>query len=330
MLIVHTQDCSRIELVAGKPGVTLPPGAVWLDLVEPTKEEERFVEQSIGLEVPTEADMREIEASSRLYTENDALYMTGAVLLVADRNDPANTPITFILTPNVVVTVRYATPKPFVTFSERCQRPASGPLSPGTVLVGLLETVVDRAADILEASGSDLDTVSREIFRGNAVQNGGNGKTQVEADLRDILIRIGQRGDLLSKLRDSLVGLTRIAFYLGTTPPSGISGDLEQRLKVLRADLRSLAEYETHLSSKVTFLLDATLGLISIQQNGIIKIFSVVSVVFLPPTLVASIYGMNFQHMPELAWHLGYPMALLIMVASGVLPYWFFKLRGWL
>ena len=194
-----------------------------------------------------------------------------------------------------------------------------------SVLVALLEAIVDRLADILERAGRDIDQISRAVFRHRA------DKPTRSHDFQEMLEAIGRKGDLTSNIRDSLVTLERlVGFLCQAMLPRKNGRDMRDRVKTLARDIRSLEDHASFLSQKITFLLDATLGMINIEQNAIIKIFSVAAVVFLPPTLVASIYGMNFEFMPELGWHLGYPLALVVMIGSAILPYLYFKRRGWL
>jgi magnesium transporter len=298
---------------------------IWIDLVDPTKEEEHVVEEAVRVGVPTREEMREIETSSQLYREGDAAIMTVRVVKREVSWVPALTDATFILTPRNLVTVRYVETKPFNLFSVRADK--DGHLdSPAAIMIGILETVVDRAADILEEVGEELDRTSQRLFNQTTTPN----PSIVSADLQTTIQHIGRNGDLASKVRESLHGLSRAVSFFRATETALASPDLTVRMNTLRRDIRSLLDHNMYLASNTQFLLDSTLGLINIQQNAIIKIFSVAAVIFLPPTLIASIYGMNFEHMPELKWFLGYPTALGLMVLSAVLPYLYSKRRGWL
>lgn len=300
----------------------LTGAAVWVDLLDPTPEEESAIEDLLGLDVPTREEMQEIEASSRLYREDEALFLTAPVLINSASAHPQNSAITFILTRACLVTVRYATPQAFTSFASRVTRQRGICLTSEQVLIGLMESVVDRLADVLERIGGNLDGLSHQVFRANIRQMGHSG-----VDLLGVMQSVGQNGDLNSKVRDSLLGFSRIIAFLGAE----LTGkDSRQRAKTVARDLRSLTEHAAFLSSKTSFLLDATLGLINIEQNNIIRLFSVIAAVFLPPTLIASIYGMNFGLMPELHWTYGYPMSLVLMVISAALPLFYFKRRGWL
>jgi magnesium transporter len=224
--------------------------------------------------------------------------------------------------PDHLITVRYADPQPFKTFLYQADREPDLLATPQSAFLGILEAIADRLADILEVVGADMDAVSKDIFRPT--------KRPRTADFQRFLIRIGQGGDLTSKARESLVTLDRMETFARALEQMHGDRNLQTRLKTLARDISSITDYTAFLNGKINFLLDATLGMISTEQNAIIKLFSLVAVVFLPPTLIASIYGMNFQFMPELGWPFGYPLALLLMLLSAVLPYLFFKKRGWL
>ncbi len=309
--------------------------AVWVDLVHPSRDEEAAVERALGLDVPTMEEMSEIEVSSRLYTEDSAHFMTAMMLSNTDAENVLLSPITFILNGARLITVRYAEPRSVDAFVARCQK--SGSWSPDALLLGLMEGLVERIGDLLERAGHELDLLSAGIF---GIEPPGMPAEKVPVartrqgrprDYQSVLDQIGRKGFLLSKVRESLMSYQRLLAFDATAAAIRKPGrETESRIKTLTRDVQSLSDHTGFLTQKITFLLDATLGMINIQQTGIIKIFSVAAVVFLPPTLIASIYGMNFEFMPELAWPLGYPFALALMVASAVVPYQFFKWRGWL
>lgn len=299
---------------------------VWADLFSPSKEEEALVEEWIGATVPTLEEMEEIEISSRLYVENGAYIMTATLPAHADGDRPKMSPVTFVLAGPRLVTVRYHEPRAFQTFPQRAEKVDTGCNSSETILVSLLEAIVDRLADVLERASGEVVAISHDIFH----------PTEKKASKRDrdfqlVLRRIGRKEDLVSKIQDSLLTLQRLSGFLANaTIQHKNPKDMRARIKTLSRDVLSLSDHASFQSQKITFLLDATLGMINIEQNAIIKIVSVAAVVFLPPTLVASIYGMNFELMPELRWLFGYPFALALMVVSAVLPFWFFRRKGWL
>jgi magnesium transporter len=325
MLRVLIPSNGRLVEVTAAEGARLPPEAIWIDLFRPSRDEERLVQASLGIELPSREEMREIEPSSRLYQESGALFMTANVLHKADTDDAESTPVTFILTGEQLVTIRYAEPRSFTAFAQHAERHPAQHQSGAAVLIGLLDAIVDRTADILEQVGDDTDRLSKDVFARSAPA-----KRKSSGDFEEILKRLGRDQDLTSRARDSLVSLSRLVSFLTLRNEPRSSKDLKARTRTLGRDVRSLTDHASFVSAKISFLLDASLGMINIEQNAIIKIFSVAAVVFLPPTLVASIYGMNFKFMPELEWPLGYPFALLLMILSAALPYWYFKRRGWL
>ncbi len=330
MIFAYIPANGAIERRAIEPGEKLPTSAVWIDLFEPTEEDRARVDATFNLAIPSHAEMLEIEPSSRLYTENGAAYMTATILARSDEANPTADAFTFVLANHSLVTVRYNDPRPVHTYGTRIVRQPATCTSGEEALLGLLETFVDRIADILEKAGLDLDTISRGIFG----RSGSPAQRQVEQEqeFQQVLSQLGRIEDLCSTARESMLGLVRLVRFLDVTIDADLrkrSKEIGGRLKTLNRDLTSLMEHADFDSRKVNFLLDATLGLINVEQNRIIKIFSVVSVVLMPPTLVGTIYGMNFRHMPELDWSLGYPMAIGLMLASAVLPYLYFKKRGW-
>jgi magnesium transporter len=299
--------------------------AVWIDLLSPTREEEVALEKVLGIELPTREDMEEIEISSRLYEEDGGLFMTAQLPAYTEEENTTMGPVTFVLAKGKLVTIRYHDPKSFGLFATRAARSPIAGESGETVFLGLLETLVDRLADIIERAGRAVTPVSKGIFQSHA------SRPKRAQQHRSYLETIGRAGDLISDIRDSLMTLDRaVGFYAQHIVRIEGTEDRRTRIKTITRDLHSIGDHAGFLSGKITLLLDATLGMIGIEQNGIIKIFSVAAVVFLPPTLVASIYGMNFKHMPELEWPFGYPFAIGLMILSALLPYWFFKRKGWL
>jgi magnesium transporter len=297
---------------------------VWLDLVSPTAEEEADVEQRLGIGIPTREEMQEIEVSSRLYVEDEGVFMTATLPARTDSDDLLMGPVAFVLANGKLITVRYHEPRAFKTFPQRAEKAALGCTTGEVVLVNLLEATSDRIADILERAEHEVDDLSRNIF---AAEPEGS----VRPDLRNVLQRVGRKGDLCSHIRECLLSLQRLAGFLGhVLTQRNVDKELRGRVKTLARDAESLGDHASFTSQKITFLLDATLGMIAIEQNNIIKIFSIAAGVFLPPTLIASIYGMNFHVMPELSWAYGYPLAGVLMLVSMLLPFWYFKRRGWL
>jgi magnesium transporter len=269
--------------------------------------------------------MREVESSSQIYREGQAAFMTIRIMDITAGPSPRLTAATFILTPDHLVTLRYGNPSPFRVFSERLAAQSDLLDDPKSTLIGLLETIVDRVADILEGVGDQLDKVSEYLF----TEHSSISLDSPALDLGDTLQSIGRNGDLASRVRESLHSIDRITPALRRKQDDPLPKELAERLSTIKLDIRSLLDHDAYLTSKIQFLLDSNLGLINIQQDAIIKLFSVAAVIFLPPTLIASIYGMNFEHMPEFKWIHGYPFALALMVVSSVVPYWYFKRRRW-
>jgi magnesium transporter len=325
MLTVY--DAADGVLIKHEGSAPISPAAVWIDLLNPTKDEDLLVEQALCISVPTREEMSEIEASSRLYQEGGGHYMTAVVLHQPDVlfESPVGTPITFILAGNRLVTVRYAEPRAFPIFLNRAQKKDAACMTGAAVMVGLLEAIIDREADRVERIQGEVDKLSQTIF---ANKRGERTRTRGF----DVTIQmIGREGELTSRSRECMLTLDRLLTYLAHV--LGTRGDdkvLRARTKTANRDVQSLSDHIGYLSTKITFLLEATLGMINNEQNTIIKIFSVLAVALMPPTLVGTVYGMNFKHIPELEWMWGYPFALGIMVVSAVLPWVYFKRKGWL
>jgi magnesium transporter len=325
MLFAHVLRGASLVRIEVKEGEPCPPDAVWIDLVAPTAEEDRIVEQAIGVMVPTREEMAEIEISSRLYIENGARYMTATLLFNTETEKPGTTAITFIIAGNRLVTVRYDEPKPFTYLAGKLSKACAANTTGSSIMVELLDAIIDRVADILEKLAAEVDKVSGRVFERNAARDDPNQRYQA------ILRTIGRKGDLLSKARESLVSLNRLVlFFTNEAEAVGLPKDQRTHLKSVARDISSLTDHAHFLANKITFLLDATLGMVSLQQNNVIKLFSVMAVTLMPPTLIASIYGMNFKHMPELDLVYGYPLALVAMIFAAIGPYLFFKWKRWL
>ena len=305
----------------------IPDDAMWIDLEEPTREEEKLVERCVEVNVPTQAEMAEIEPSSRLYEKNGALYMTVSALRGVEEHLPTTTPIGFVLAGNRLVTIRYATPKPVRTFENHARRDPDLVRDGPTALVRLLDAIVDRLADEIERVAETMENLSKQIFQERQDQR------RIPADrLTKLLTDIGRAQTLLSKIHYSAVTTLRmLSFFAGSNlVHDEKQKELRHHVSSLTTDVTSLSEHASFQTDSLQFLLDASLGLISIEQNAAMKLFSWAAVVFLPPTLIAGIFGMNFHYMPELSWHYGYPLSLVLMLASAVGPYLYFKKRGWI
>ena len=320
--VPNGHSLERRDIVSGEE---MPDNAVWLDLVNPAPGEDKLIERLLGIAVPTREEMQEIEVSSRLYVESHARYMTATLMCNSDSDMPKTTAVTFILAGHRLVTVRYDEPKPFALVEHKLARSCAAAITGEMVLMELLDAVIDRCADILERCGADIDQVSHDIFEPESERHGH------AKQYSQILIAIGRKGDLTSKVRESLVSIGRVVTFLSAVM-EGVkwSKDMREQLKTMQRDVASLTDHSSYLSNKITFVLDAMLGVVNLEQNNIIKLFSVMAVVLMPPTLIASIYGMNFKVMPELEWQHGYAYALFSMVLAAVLPYFLFKWKKWL
>jgi magnesium transporter len=323
MISAYMPKGTTLERVNVDSGAAIPENAVWIDMVTPSVQEDRSVEQLIGIAVPTREEMQEIEVSSRLYVENGARYMTATLMCQSDTATPKTTAVTFILSGHRLVTVRYDDPRPFAIVEHKLARSCPAKINGEGVLMDLLDAVIDRSADILERIGAEVDQVSHSIFEPE--------EEAQQPSYNDVLKALGRKGDLTSKVRESQVSVGRLLLFLANEADNmKWPKDIRTQLQSMLRDVGSLSDHATYLTNKITFLLDAMLGVVNIQQNNIIKIFSVAAVVLMPPTLVASIYGMNFRHMPELDWIGGYPFALIVMLFAAALPYLYFKWRKWL
>jgi magnesium transporter len=314
------------------PRETLTPGphtvsdAVWIDLVDPDDAERSTVERFTGLEIPARADITEIESSSRLAAVGKILRMNTMVAYRDPEGRSNLSPVGFVLSPDRLVTVRFAALPVFEAVAEHLGH-GPKPSCSMDMFTQLLEAIVDRVADVLEHLAADLDGLSREIFSVEKAKR--TGRTADRA-LQGTLMAVGRAGDAIGNLRDGLLGLGRIAAYVLQMAESWIPAEIRTRLLTVKQDIASLNDYDQQLTQKTSFLLDATLGFISIEQNNGVKVLTVVSVVGIPPTLIASMYGMNFKAMPELNWEYGYAYGLTLIALSIVIPLVWFKVKGWL
>jgi magnesium transporter len=296
----------------------------WLDLVAPSQEEEQRIETEFGIDVPTHDDIRSIEPSSRLYREHGAICMAAQVVVHGDTDLPQTASVAFILKGDTLLTVRYEGSRTFDIFADECER--SQTMGSGAeVLVGLIEAVVDRTSEILERTGHAADDLPVKVLSSGKDRSRRRAAAELEAILTDIH-RLHRR---VAKVRESLVSLGRMIGFL-LAQPDITDSEIRSRANSVTRDISSVTDHATFVAQNIQFVLDALLGLISVEQNAIVKFFSIVAVVLLPPTLIAAIYGMNFAVMPELNWTWGYPTALVAMLVSAVFPYLWCRHRGWL
>ena len=325
MLRVFGLHCNAAPIEASDVAA-IPEDAVWVDLLEPTKAEEALAEKFVGINIPTREELSQIEPSSRLYQRRNAAFMTMSVLHGITDGQPGSDPIGFILTDKHLVTVRYSDPKPFVIFADHVHGDPDIASDPRTLFVRLLDAIIDRLADEFEIAGKEIEAISHRIFNHHAHRS----KRQPELRLEAMLMRIGKAQQLLAILRETSVSSTRLLMFLESIDAVNDDERNRRHVESLIADAKALNDHSNFLGDNLTFLLDASLGLINLEQNNVMKIFSIFAVVFMPPTLIAGVYGMNFEHMPELKWLYGYPFALMLILASAVFPYFFARRRGWL
>jgi magnesium transporter len=300
--------------------------AIWIDLLNPTNPERDLVAVATGLSIPTEAEVGEIESSSRLATRDGVLYLSMPMVSVSERMRAVS--VGFVLSPDRLVTIRFADSKTFTAYADNLPTVEMQKNASAGIFVGLLEAIVDRQADVLETVGLDLESISHRIFRLGAAEAGG--RKEEDAVLRQTLGQLGRLGDTISHIRDTQLAAARIVPYVELTAATWLPKDIKIRLRTLRRDISSVSDFATHLIGKLQFMLDATLGFISIAQNNLMKVMTIASVAGIPPVLVAGIYGMNFANMPELAWPYGYAFGLGMIVVTTLIPLAIFRWRKWI
>lgn len=300
-------------------------GGVWIDLCEPDAAECREIHDQYGLHVPTLEALQEIESSSRLRVEDHMLNMSAPLMVRSDGERWTMAPAGFILTRDVLVTTHFAHIKAFDTVAEALKSHPEP--TPAGVLVRVLEELVDRAADQLEYVSDIIASVSRTIFYTDLDARGVSRETAI---LRHSIIKLGRAYDRASRVRYMFLSIGRIASFMTDRCKDHLDDALLNRLQSVVHDIASLDEFETSLTTRTQFLQDAANSLISIEQNDVVKVLTVASVVGIPPVLVVGIYGMNFHNMPELSWAWGYPMALALCLVTTLIPYLWFKWRKWI
>ncbi|MFT4150635.1 MAG: magnesium transporter CorA family protein [Paracoccaceae bacterium] len=316
MLFAYTAEGASLRQLPN--GADLEP-ALWIDLYRPMPEQIVRV-RALGIEVPTLADMEEIELSNRLYRENGADYLTVVLPGLSETKNPISGPVCFILYPGRMVTVRHHAPRPFETYPTRAAKVGPGCADPRRMFLSLVEEIVGRLADLLEGAGRSLDEIGKRVFD----------YEESDAELSHALRDVSRESDLISKVRLSLLTIERAVSFFGQSLAEGPGETLRPFVKGLMRDIQALEVHGDHLTNRIAMTSDLTLGMISVAQNNTTKTVSVVAVIFLPPTLIASIYGMNFATMPELSWQWGYPIAVAMMIGSAAGAYLFFRRKRWL
>ena len=325
--MIHLYRVGGVKSPMSSSGTPEPlaDDVIWIDMLDPTQEDTHKVETLLGVVLPTRESLKEIEPSSRYYTDGDAVYMTASVVMNVESGLAHLTDIGFILAQGRLITIRHAEPKPFFLFAADMKRLEVEPGQGAKVLAYLLDTIVDRTADILELAVAKIDNISIAVFG-----EGARGRRRPPAELEGRLIEISTYHRMVSKTRDSLTTLSRLAAYMQTLRYVRDDKPTKDLCRIVSHDIQSLTEHAGFVSSNITFLLDSALGLINLEQNNIMKLFSVVSVLFAPPMLIAGIYGMNFDDMPELHFIWGYPAALVAMFVTGAAAVYWLRRRGWL
>ncbi len=307
------------------PGAMLKD-ATWVDLLDPSDAERAAFEETFGLRVPTKEELAEIETTSRLRIERDALYMTAPLVFAPDEGPWLVTPTGFVLAKNILLTVRSAKLRAFDATAAECA--ASEPLQPVAVFVRLLEALVERIADLLEGSARDLDDASHLIFRPESPEQT---KLSLEtAKLRRLMIQTGRVSERMARVQYALVCLDRIAKFSVERGHEWIARDMANRLTIVSSDIASLIQFIEGLVNRIQLLQDAAAGIINIDQNEVMKVLTIASVVGIPPVLVVGVYGMNFKNMPEYDWTFGYPYALAMVVITALLPLIWFEWKNWI
>ena len=326
MLRFHA--CGHPEIKFSLETKTIPAEVNWIDVFKPDTEEIAFLERTLGLELPTLEELSQIESSSRLRSEKDWLRLSLPVIYQTDGFLPALTPLGIVLSKDRLLTVRFKRMKALDNVFDNIER---FPIQTGGIgaLIAVVEAVIDHTADLLERVGSDLDHLSEEILGTSSVDSSRHKPRENAGQLRFFLREIGRKGDLLSKIEGLLLGMARVLPYVTVHVTPQLESARRAKFTSLERDVKSLNDYETHLAEKIQLLLDATVGLTNIEQNNIFRILTVVSVIGIPPTFFASMWGMNFKHMPELDWSYGYVFGLTVIALSAIIPFVWFKWRGW-
>jgi magnesium transporter len=322
MIRVYTRQKDRVVETPLPPGGKPPSDALWIDLLKPSEAERLALSAALGIRLPDEAGMRQIESSSRLHVDKGAVHLTTNLVTGFEGPESALSPLLIVATPTALVTLRHNESRALTMFTERIGAQPDLFAGRDDGLLALLDAILDRMADTLEIMGGRVDDLSRRVFHISPIRR--------ERRPQDLLHGIGRAGNMTHKIRDGIAGMVRAISFIGPTMAGGWEGERLARFRALGNDADSLKEHAQFMTNEITFLLDATLGQISIEQNKIVKVVSVVALVFGPPTLFAGIWGMNFRHIPELGWKWGYALALGVMAVSAVLPLAYFKRRGWL
>lgn len=329
MIVIYSVIDGVVKRSKLKAGGTIPHEAVWIDLMNPSAEEKKLVHDQLNVNIQSRNALDKTEVSNPFYNEDDAYYMTVTTLYHNNEGYLDGTPLTCILKDECIITLRYSQPIFFANCETGLMRRPELCSKPEVILGEIIHSSVNAIADLLESTGNDLDSLLNSVF-----ENPYNNKNKRHsADYYGNAIQsIGRIGNVISKNRESLLSFNRLLIFYNQieNTPHITKREHRQRFHHLASEVHSLGSYATFISQRHVFLLDATLGLLGVEQNKIIKVFTVAAAVFMPPTMIASIYGMNFDKMPELHWDYSYPIALGFIVLSAILPYIYFRIKRWL
>lgn len=325
MITLFRKRSGMIEAQSIEANESIPSDVLWIDLYNPSAEEEIAIEKQLGVEILTREEVWKNQVLNRFYTDDGVSYMTAAIITKIDTPYPQTSAITFIRAENYLITLRYIMPTSFSNFAYRLAHGKRTFITGSEVMEGLLEEIITRVAYNSEIVVKELDKLSHDIFGGDVLETQ---KKNQSLAMKAVLKRLGAAADLNSQISESLHSMARLLSFFRQVPSNG--PEVNAGIDTLIGDVKSLNTQTSFLASKITFQLDATLGVINVEQNQIVKVFTILAVFFMPPTLISSIYGMNFQFMPELHWAIGYPIAIGLMVISAFAPFLYFKKKGWL
>lgn len=315
MLNIFALESGRLAKIQPEEIATCAP--IWVDIVAPSEEEREWIAKTFAIILPQPEHLRDIEASARFYEENEELHVRSDFLL-GKESDSRSVIVAFVLSNNVLFSVHDEDLPVFMRYRSRAHGQPDLIADSHDVLIDLYGSDVEFSADALEETYADLGNISGTVLN----------NTLSDKAAGEVLASIAHAEHLNGRIRRNLMDTRRAVAFLMRSKL--LTSDQMEEARQIMQDIDSLDGHTAFLFDKINFLMNATVGFININQNKIVRLFSVASVALLPPTLIASIYGMNFKHMPELEWVQGYPFALLLMVTSIILPFWLFYRKGWL
>jgi magnesium transporter len=289
---------------------------IWLDMLTPTISEVRAIEKLFNMEFPTKQESEEIEISSRYWEEGNRIEINSYFLVNNDEN-PYNETVSFMLQDKLLISIRYKTLKSFDEFTGKLLVSHKDLKDGFDIFTKIIDIRIDADADTIEGLAREITKVRRQVFADT-----------VNEEDEEILEKISVFEDLNMKIRENVTDKQRILTSL--LKSSKFPEILKNEITIMLKDVRSLIEHTDFNFERLDYLQNIFLGTLSIEQNKVIKIFTIVNVIFLPPTLIASIYGMNFKIMPELSWQYGYALSIVLMILSAVTPILVFKKKGWI